>query len=137
MIKHSQTLSNNSSILLMQDNLFTAKVSQAHQANRHRGPEIVGDRVMLSTFHRHQEYRKKEDERAAKFFPRWDGPYTVVEARPQTSNYMLDMAGHYSIYPTYHPSELKRHIANDPELFPNRDHPRPGPVLTCRRFGRT
>ena len=54
-----------------------------------------------------------------KFFPQWDGPYTVVDANPGSSTYMLDMDGHDGIFPTFHSSELKLHIANDKALFPN------------------
>ena len=69
-----------------QDNLLMAKTSQARHANLHQGHEItykVGDRVMLSTFHRWQEYRKKGNKRVAKFFPRWDGLYSKPNLRPQ------------------------------------------------------
>ena len=116
-----------------QDNLVVAKAFQAHYANASRGREIkykVGDRVMLSTFHRRREFQKKGERRAAKFFPRWDGPYTVAEANSSSSTYTLDMDGHNTIFPTFHSSELKFHIPNNKSLFPNRDHPRPGPVLT-------
>ena len=40
------------------------------------------------------------------------------------------MDSHESIFPTYHALELKLHIPNDISLFPNRGHPRLGPVLT-------
>ena len=79
-----------------QDNLIAAKAFQVHYANKSHGPEVVygvGDRVMLSTFHQHREYRKKGDKRAAKFFPRWDGPYTVINSNPHSSTYTLDMDG--------------------------------------------
>jgi hypothetical protein len=38
------------------DNLLQAKIFQSHYANLHRSPEIpfkIGDKVMLSTLHRH------------------------------------------------------------------------------------
>ena len=72
------------------DNLIATKAFQAHYANKSRGPEViyaVGDRVMLSTFYRHQEYRKKGDKCAAKFFPRWDRPYTIINSNPHSSTY--------------------------------------------------
>ena len=85
---------------------------------------------MLSTFHQHQEYCKKGDKRAAKFFPQWDGPYTVITLNPGSSTYTLNMDGHDSIFPTFHASKLKLHVTNNTNLFPNQDHPQPGPVLT-------
>ena len=108
------------------DNLIAAKAFQAHYANKSRCPEVVyavGDCVMLSTFHRRREYRKKGDKRATKFFPRWDGPYTIINSNPNSSTYTLDMDGHDSIFPTFHASELKLRIKNNINLFPNRDHP--------------
>ena len=116
-----------------QDNLIMAKAFQAHSANTAHGCKVeykVGDRVMLSTFHRWREYWKKGEKWAVKFFPQWDGPYTVVDANPGSSTYTLDMDGHNGIFPIFHSSKLKLHIANDETLFPNRGHPRPGPVLT-------
>ena len=35
-----------------------------------------------------------------------------------------------NVYPTFHASELKPHIDNDPNLFPSREHLKPLPVLT-------
>ena len=57
--------------------------------------------------------------------------WTILKAQPQTSNYTLDMTGHHSVYLTYHVSELKRHISNSTNLFPNHNHPHPGPILTA------
>jgi hypothetical protein len=51
------------------DNLLLAKIFQAHHANIHRSPEPpfqIGDKVMLSTLHRRQEFKKKGEKRAAK-----------------------------------------------------------------------
>ena len=73
---------------------------------------------------------KKGEKQAVKFSPQWDGPYTVVDANPGASTYMLDMDGHDRIFPTFHSSKLKLHIANNEALFPNWGHSRPGPVLT-------
>ena len=57
------------------DNLLQAKVFQTHYANLNRLAEIpfqIGDKVMLSTLHHRQEYKKKGEKRAVKFFPRDD-----------------------------------------------------------------
>ncbi|KAJ3806849.1 hypothetical protein F5876DRAFT_11273, partial [Lentinula aff. lateritia] len=51
------------------DNLMLAKVVQAYQADRNRGPcELFeeGDLVMLSTYHRREVYKKAGEKRAAK-----------------------------------------------------------------------
>lgn len=34
------------------------------------------------------------------------------------------------IYPTFHVSELKRHVPNNAELYPSRELQRPGPIIT-------
>ncbi|KAI0037747.1 hypothetical protein FA95DRAFT_1457006, partial [Auriscalpium vulgare] len=52
-----------------QDNLLAAKLSQADAANQHRGPErryAVGDRVLLSTYHRRRDYKAQDPSRVAK-----------------------------------------------------------------------
>ena len=54
----------------------------------------------------------------------------VTNVGPGSSTYSLNMDGHNSVFPTFHASELKLHVANNNNLFPNRDHPCPGPVLT-------
>lgn len=54
------------------DNLITAKINQAHQANSHHSPEVeykVGDKVILSTINCHWEYVQKQDGQVAKFMP--------------------------------------------------------------------
>jgi hypothetical protein len=116
-----------------QDNLLAAKASQATQVNKHRSPALdlhVGDKVMLSTKHRRCEYMQKGDKRVAKFMPRFDGPYTILDAHPETSTYTLDLPNSPNIFPTFHSSQLRTFHANDTALFPSRDLPRPGPVVT-------
>jgi hypothetical protein len=115
------------------DNLLLSKVNQANAANQHRGREEVfnvGDRVMLSTLHRRQEYKSKHERRAVKFFLRFDGPYAIIKAHPEFSSYTLSLPNSPNIFPTFHSSQLKRFIPNDPDLFPSREHPRPQPVVT-------
>lgn len=85
---------------------------------------------MLATKHRRREYIQKGDNRVAKFMPRYDGPYTVIEAHPESSTYTLDLPNSPNIFPTFHVSQLRAFKPNDPALFPSREHPRPGPVVT-------
>lgn len=113
---------------------LAAKASQATQVNKHRVPELslrIGDKVMLSTKHRRREYMQKGDNRVAKFMPRFDGPYTITDAHPETSMYTLDLPNSPNIFPTFHSSQLKLFHANDSILFPSREFPRPGPVVTA------
>ena len=115
------------------DNLLLAKLFQADQANRKRGPEDVykvGDMVMLSTANRRKEYAATGSGRSAKLFPQHDGPYRVVAAHPTTSTYRLDItnAPQNSCF-TFHASQLKQHVPNDREKFPGRELSRDGPVM--------
>ena len=114
------------------DNLLLTKITQSHNSDAHRAPDPaykVGDLVMLSTKHRRHEYKKKGERRAAKFFPRWDGPFRITRSHPETSSYTLDIPS--NAYPVFHAAELKAHLANDPTLFPTREFAKPGPVLTA------
>jgi hypothetical protein len=116
-----------------QDNLLLAKTKQTFQANAHRGDELVyrvGDKVLLSTFHRRRDYMRKGDHRVAKFMVRYDGPYVVAQAWPDTSVYTLDLPPHMSIFPTFHASLLRPWRENDDSLFPGRAHEEPGPIAT-------
>jgi hypothetical protein len=120
-------------VMEAQDNLLAAKTAQASSTNAHRAAPIVfkaGDRVMLATKNRRRDYMQKGDKRVAKFMPRYDGPYVVLEAHPQFSTYTLDLPNSPNIFPTFHISQLRPYHANDPSLFPSREQPRPGPVVT-------
>jgi hypothetical protein len=115
------------------DNLIQAKVFQTYYANQSQSPDFpfkIGDKVMLSTLHRHQEYKKKGEKRAAKFFPRYDGPYNITDVHVETSNYTLDLPNSPNTYSTYHASELKAFLPNDFTFFPGREAPHPQPIVT-------
>jgi hypothetical protein len=117
-----------------QDNLTAAKIRQAYHANKHRGPEDiyqVGDLVMLSTTHRRRDYKCKGKLRVAKFMPRHDGPYEVLKAFPERSEYTLRLPNNPKTFPGFHASHMKRFIPNDPALFPDREFTRPGPIITA------
>jgi hypothetical protein len=120
-------------VMEAQDNLVTAKAAQSYHTNKHRSSELqlqVGDRVMLSTKHRCCEYMQKASGRAAKFMPHFDGPYTILEAHPDTSTYTLDLPNLPNIFPTFCASQLRRYTQNDTKLFPRCELPQPGPVVT-------
>lgn len=115
------------------DNMLAAKVAQTHSANASRGTEVtykVGDKVMLSTYNRRRDYKRKGQKRAAKFMPRWDGPYVVEKAHAEPSNYSLVMPNSAGTFATFHASQLKAHCPNDDVLFPARAYAAPGPVVT-------
>ena len=114
------------------DNLLLTKITQSHNLDAHCAPDPaykVGDLVMLSTKHRCHEYKKKGEQRAAKFFPRWDGPFWITRSHPETSSYTLDIPS--NAYPVFHATELKAHLANNPTLFPMHEFTKLGPVLTA------
>jgi hypothetical protein len=113
------------------DALLASRIAQANAANAHRNADPsfeVG--VYLSTAHRRREYLNGNNKRVAKFMPRFDGPYAIVSANPESSNYTLDLPDHTNVYPTFHASELKRHVPNDADLYPSRELQRPGLVVT-------
>jgi hypothetical protein len=116
-----------------QDNLLAAKIYQAHYADTYRAEEpkiAVGDRVLLDTANLRREHLGKGQGRVAKLMPRWDGPYTVIRAHPESSSYTLDLTGISNIHPTFHISRLKSFQENDSELFPSRKFEEPGPICT-------
>ena len=124
-------------IMQAQANLLQAKVQQAFHANKHRGPEVmynIGDKVMLTTLHRCNEYKRKDHLRVAKFMPRKDGPYTIVDTHPETSSYTLDLPRSPNLFPVFHGSELSPAPANDSSLFPSRDVPEPLPIMTAEGY---
>jgi hypothetical protein len=81
-------------VIEARENLLTAKISQAKQANKTHCPEYdikVGDHVKLSTVHQCVEYLKKGEKQVAKYMCWFDGPYTVVATHPECSTYMLSL----------------------------------------------
>ena len=77
-----------------QDNLLSAKISQAFHANKSRSPIFpfkVGDRVVLSTLHRRRGLRANDPNRVAKFMPRFDGPFVIKNTDEKHSTVTLDL----------------------------------------------
>jgi hypothetical protein len=114
------------------DALLGAKILQAFFTNKSCGdedPYLVGDHVMLTTLHRHWKYKAGDQARVAKFFSRWDGPFLVTAAFPETSSYTLHLLNSPNVFPTFHASLLKHFIQNNALLFPSCELGRPGPVM--------
>jgi hypothetical protein len=123
-----------SDIAEAQDNLLAAKFSQTNQANKTRGPTPdyqVGQRVKLSTGNRRTQYLRAGTGRCAKFMPRFDGPYIITKVHKECSTVTLDLPNQPNIFPVFHTSELEPYVENNPELFPARNLPRPGPIVTA------
>jgi len=123
----------NQSVAIAKDNHLAAKTVQAHHANKHRRPEPkfkVGDKVMLDS--RNIRHRLKKNGLSAKFYPRFLGPFKIIKAKPETSNYKLELrpaVDFQSIHPTFHVKLLRRYIPNDPKRYPARELARPPPLI--------
>lgn len=113
------------------DNLMVAKISQAYHANARRQDAPVyepGDKVMLSTLNRRRDYRNADENRVAKFMPRFDGPYEVIHANFKASTVTLSIPNAPNVFPTFHTSLVKMFRQNDDDKFPQRTLHAPGPV---------
>jgi hypothetical protein len=127
-IKNIENISNEA-----YDTLLAAKIHQAHYANKSCRPDetfAIGDEVMLSTLHCHWEYTQGKLNRVTKFLPHYDGPYNIIDSFPDFSAYKLELPNSLNVFPTFHASQLKHYVTNDPTLFPSCEHAHPGPILT-------
>ncbi|KNZ73104.1 hypothetical protein J132_01290 [Termitomyces sp. J132] len=62
--------------------------------------------------------------------PQSDGPYKIVAAFPERSEYTLRLPNDKRhTFSRFHASLLKRHVANNRMLFPNREYTHPSPVI--------
>jgi hypothetical protein len=108
-----------------------AKISQSYYANSSRKNDLsynIGDKVMLSTLNRRRDYKRKGRKRAAKFMPRFDGPYVVIDTHLEASTITLDMPNAPNLFPTFHTSHVKPWNPNDDIKFPSRTIENPGPI---------
>jgi len=119
------------SIASARDRHAEAKTHQATQANKHRREEPeyqIGDRVYLDIEHLRLGIKQKG--RSAKFYPRFTGPFEIIDTKPKTSIYKLQLPPEYSTtHPMFHAKRLKLAIDNDNDLFPARTMPKPPPVI--------
>lgn len=106
------------------DALIESRVFQTHYANQRRReePKITeGDLVYLST-----KNLSLPKGRARKLLPKYIGPYKVEKARPETSDYQLELPEALAkrhLHPVFHVSLLRPHMSNNDVLFPNRSMP--------------
>jgi Integrase zinc binding domain len=113
------------------DNLILAKISQSHFANPNRAEQPhyqIGDKVMLSTLNRRKDYKTKGQKRVAKFMPRFDGPYQIIDTHHDASTVTLEMPNAPNLFPTFHISNIKPWLPNDDNKFPSRTLEQPGPI---------
>lgn len=115
-------------LLIAHDSIIESRVAQTNHANRRRRADNpdqsvpvfdVGKLVYLST-----KNLSLPKGRATKLLPRYVGPYKIVRAHPDTSNYTLDLPDvlrKRRIHPTFHASLLRPHQPNDDVLFPHWD----------------
>jgi hypothetical protein len=108
------------------DAIIETRVFQTHWANKRRREEPTisrSDLVFLST-----KNLNLPKGRASKLCPKFVGPYKVLQAKPETSNYELELPTALQkrrINPTFHVSLLRPYHASDDAMFPNRVHPEP------------
>ena len=108
-----------------------AKISQVFHSNPSRAkavPYKIGDKVMLSTLNCRKEYKSSGELRVAKFMPRYDGPFLVVDVHEEASTVTLDIPNAPNIFPTFHTSHIKPFKQNDNLKWPSRILEKPGPV---------
>ena len=59
----------------------------------------------------------------SKLMPKYIGPYKVLQAYPETSNYTLELPSELirrRVHPKFHVGLLRPHESNNDTLFPNR-----------------
>jgi hypothetical protein len=106
------------------DSIIAERVFQRHHVNKHRHgePDIrQGELVYLST-----KNLALSKGRASKLVPRYVGPYKVLCAYPESSNYDLELPNELKcrrLHQRFHVSLLRPHEPNDDALFPNRHYP--------------
>jgi hypothetical protein len=121
------------SIAIAKDNHVAAKTTQTKYANKSRRAALQykeGDLVMLDS--RNIRKHIKQRGRSAKLYPRFLGPFKVIKARPETSNYKLELlpaVDFQSIHPNFHAKLLRPYVPNDPDQFPAREPARPPPII--------
>jgi hypothetical protein len=103
------------------DTIIASRVVQQHYSNARRRQEPTikeGDLVYLAT--KNLSLPKGQ---VSKLMPKYVGPYKVLQAYPETSNYMLELRIELvkqQVHLKFHVGLLRPHEPNDDALFPNR-----------------
>ena len=114
-----------------QDNLLSAKFSQAFQAHKSHSsnfPFNIRDHVIMSMLHHHYDFRGNDPNCVAKFMPRFDGLFCIKNTDRKHSTVTLNLPNLPNIFPVFHTSEAQPFIENDNLLFPSRSLVPPHPI---------
>ena len=65
-----------------------------------------------------------------KFMPRYDSPFKITCAHPESSTYILLLPNELNRFPTFHLSLLQKFTPTDYDLFPSQTLHQPRPVVT-------
>jgi len=125
-----------SDVLEAQDNLLKAKILQSTQSNKHhtlKFPFKLGSHVQLSTLHQCNDYKAKGEKHVAKFMPRYDSPYMIIDVDKDHSTVTLDLPNSPNIFPVFHTSKVLPYTETDTSLFPSRHLEEPPPIITPDR----
>src|SRR6266705_4383312 len=104
------------------DMIIHNRIQQTIHANKRRCPDPPlekGELAYLST-----DKLNLPKGRAGKLMPLYIGPYKILEAYPETSNYVLKLPPQlerHGIYPRFHMSRLAPHEPNNSMTFPGRE----------------
>lgn len=119
-------------LLKAKDNMLQAKISQSLAANKHHTdhfPFEKGSWVVLSTLHRRQDYKAKNEKQVAKFMPWYNRSYLIMDTVPEILMVTVDMLNHPNSFLTFHTSQVCPFVENDKDLFPSWELTEPPPVF--------
>lgn len=125
---NDNTVSINNIMKEVQDKMAEAQTRQATLANRSR-EEVefkVGELVLVNADHIMEDWEKSRPTR--KLGPRKIGPFKVNKIISEVA-YQVELPPGIKVHPVFHVSLLEKYHENPPE-FPQREFPRPPPILT-------
>src|SRR6266705_868340 len=104
------------------DAIIHNHIQQTIQANKRRHPDLPLEKGELAYLSMDELNLPKG--RAGKLTPLYIGPYKILEAYPETLNYILKLPPQLEccgIHPRFHVSRLALHEPNDSTTFPGRE----------------